>query len=476
MISSDYVHTRVADRTGVITLDRPKALNSLSLDMVRALTAALLAWRDDAAIDAVVIGSSSEKALCAGGDIRFFHEAGHASPTGGSALLEDFFTEEYALNHLIHFYDKPYVSLMDGVVMGGGMGIAQGGPDCGLRVVTDRTKMAMPEVNIGLFPDVGGSHFLSHAPGGLGMYLGLTGLTVGAADALYVGLADVFVPGDRMAALHALIDATPGAGLPAAIRAFAAPFAGQAGPGVLQAERDAVDRHFGAPSVAAIMASLEGDASPFAQKALQAMRQRSPLMMCVTHAMLTRAAGPGRGRLPAHGTRAGAPQFRARRSAGRRARTGDRQGQCAGVESADPGRRHAGDGGALLRTGVAGVGASAAPPRHMIRWSLESRLAAAPADVWQWVTSVQGLDAEMAPLLRMTFPDGVASLSDLDFAPGRRVCRYRLLGFGVLPLDRSDLTFLAFEPGAASWNSRRCCPCARGGTSASSTRRPAARC
>ncbi|ALK95505.1 3-hydroxyisobutyryl-CoA hydrolase [Massilia sp. WF1] len=287
---SEYVQTRVANGTGIITLDRPKALNSLSLDMVRALTAALLAWRDEAGVDAVIIKSTSEKALCAGGDIRFFHQAGHATPTGGSALLEDFFTEEYALNHLIHFYPKPYIALMDGVVMGGGMGIAQGGPDSGLRVVTERTKMAMPEVNIGLFPDVGGSHFLSHAPGALGMYLGLTGNTIGAADALYVGLADVFVPAAQLPALQDLIAATPGAQLPAAIRAFAAPFAAQAGDSQLQQQRALIDRHFAASSVQAVMESLAGDASPFAQKALAAMRQRSPLMMSVTREMLVRGA------------------------------------------------------------------------------------------------------------------------------------------------------------------------------------------
>jgi enoyl-CoA hydratase/carnithine racemase len=284
---SEHVLTRIANRTGIITLDRPKALNSLSLDMVRALTAILLDWQRDTAVDAVVITSSSEKALCAGGDIRFFHEVGNASPQGGSALLEDFFTEEYALNHLIHFYPKPYIALMDGVVMGGGMGIAQGGPDCGLRIVTERTKMAMPEVNIGLFPDVGGSHFLSHAPGQLGMFLGLTGLTIGAADALYVGLADVFVAVSDLAALQALIEATPGAHLPAAIRAFATAHAGES---ELQANRARIDAHFGADSVAAIMASLAEDDAPFAQKALNAMRQRSPLMMCVTRELLLRGA------------------------------------------------------------------------------------------------------------------------------------------------------------------------------------------
>jgi len=288
---SEFVHTHVVRGTGIITLDRPRALNSLSLDMVRAMTEALLAWRDDAAIGAVVLKSSGEKALCAGGDIRFFYDAGRATPMGGSALLEDFFTEEYALNHLIHFYPKPYISLMDGVVMGGGMGIAQGGPETGLRIVTDRTKMAMPEVNIGVFPDVGGSHFLSHAPGQLGTYLGLTGLTIGAADALYVGLADVFVPAAELPALHALIDASDGAALAGAVRAFAAPFADQPGISILREQRAAIDVHFGAASVSAVMASLADDGSPFAQAALAAMKLRSPLMMSVTREMLVRGAG-----------------------------------------------------------------------------------------------------------------------------------------------------------------------------------------
>ncbi|RJG25727.1 enoyl-CoA hydratase/isomerase family protein [Massilia cavernae] len=287
---SEFVQTRVAKRTGIIILDRPKALNSLSLDMVRALAEVLASWRNDAGIDAVVIQSSSEKALCAGGDIRFFHEVGNATPMGGSALLEDFFTEEYALNHLIHFYPKPYVALMEGVVMGGGMGIAQGGPDCGIRIVTEGTRMAMPEVNIGLFPDVGGSHFLSHAPGQLGNYLGLTGLTIGAADALYVGLADLFVPQAQMGALKELIASTPGAQLRAAIEAFAAPFKGQAGASTLEAKREGIDRHFGAGSVPAVMDSLVKDVDAFFQKALGAMRQRSPLMMCVTHELLARGA------------------------------------------------------------------------------------------------------------------------------------------------------------------------------------------
>jgi len=287
---SEYVHTSVSNRTGTIILDRPKALNSLSLAMVRALTATLLAWRGDDGIDAVVIRSSSEKAFCAGGDIRFFYDAGRSTPQGGSALLEDFFTEEYALNHLIHFYPKPYIALMEGVVMGGGMGVSQGGPDCRVRIVTDKTKMAMPEVNIGLFPDVGGSYFLGRAPGSTGYYLGLTGLTIGAADALYTGLADHYVPQAEMAALAALIAATEGSALRDAIAAFAAPFRASLGPSALEAERATIDRHFSGASVPAIRASLAADQGAFAQHALKAMDTRSPLMMCVTHELLQRGA------------------------------------------------------------------------------------------------------------------------------------------------------------------------------------------
>ncbi|MEO7886053.1 MAG: 3-hydroxyisobutyryl-CoA hydrolase, partial [Polaromonas sp.] len=160
---------------GLITLNRPKALNALSLSMIRELSNALLAWRDDASVQVVAIRGTNKAGrpgtpesrfggFCAGGDIRFFHQAVMA----GDASLEDFFTEEYALNHLIHNYPKPYIAFMDGVVMGGGMGISQGAR---VRIVTDHTKMAMPETNIGLFPDVGGGYFLSRCPGHVGEYL-----------------------------------------------------------------------------------------------------------------------------------------------------------------------------------------------------------------------------------------------------------------------------------------------------------------
>jgi enoyl-CoA hydratase/carnithine racemase len=149
---SDVI-AQIEGRIGCITLNRPKALNALSLDMVRSLTQALVALQDNSRVLAVAIRGTGKEgpfgAFCAGGDIRFFHQAAHA----GDTSLGDFFTEEYRLNHLIHTYSKPYIAFMDGIVMGGGMGISQG---ASVRVVTERTKMAMPETNIGLFPDVGG--------------------------------------------------------------------------------------------------------------------------------------------------------------------------------------------------------------------------------------------------------------------------------------------------------------------------------
>ena len=185
---SPDVLAEVRGHTGFITLNRPKALNALSLQMVRDLMACLLHWQDDPAVLQVAVRGSNKEgpfgAFCAGGDIRFLREAALA----GNPQLEDFFTEEYALNHLIHHYPKPYIAFMDGIVMGGGMGISQG---AALRIVTDRTRMAMPETIIGLFPDVGGGYFLSRCPGRVGEFLALTGDGVTPDDAVHWGLADV---------------------------------------------------------------------------------------------------------------------------------------------------------------------------------------------------------------------------------------------------------------------------------------------
>jgi enoyl-CoA hydratase/carnithine racemase len=181
---------------------------------------------------------------------------------------------------------------MDGVVMGGGMGIAQAGPAARIRIVTERTKMAMPEVGIGLFPDVGGGHFLSRAEGQLGTYLGVTGEMIGASDALYAGLADVFVPAAELPALQALVIASSAGSLREDITRFAAPFASQADPANsrLAGLRESIEQHFSGNSITELMASLSADTSEFAGKTLEIMRKRSPLMMCVTLSQLRRAA------------------------------------------------------------------------------------------------------------------------------------------------------------------------------------------
>lgn len=276
----------IVDGVGVLTLNRPAVLNALDLATVRALTHQLDAWADDPAIRAVLLRGSGERAFCAGGDVRSLYQLQRQ----GSPELGCFFDEEYALDCRIHRYPKPTIALMDGVVMGGGMGIAQAGPQARVRVVTERTKMAMPETGIGLFPDVGGGWFLSRAPGQLGAYLGVTGEVIGAADAIYADLADVFVPGAELAALQdSLINS---ADARAAIEAFASRFGPQTDPAQsrLAKDRSAIDRHFAFDTVAAIRDSLAADDSEFAQKTLAIMNKRSPLMMCVTLSQIRRAA------------------------------------------------------------------------------------------------------------------------------------------------------------------------------------------
>ena len=286
-ISPPLVMAEVRRHIGLLTLNRPQALNALSLSMIRELTRDLLAWRDDPALVAVVVRGATLQgksvAFCAGGDIRFFHQAALA----GDPQLDDFFTEEYTLDHLIHGYPKTVVALMDGLVMGGGMGIAQG---CSIRVVTERTQMAMPETNIGLFPDVGGGFFLSRCPGHTGEYLALTGHMLGAGDAIACGLADVFVPFDGLPALLESLCDQPmenGTQVGAAIAARTEP----APAGSLLAQRSVIDAYFGQSDVAAICTSLADDGGEWAASTLQALRQRSPLMLAVTLEQVRRARG-----------------------------------------------------------------------------------------------------------------------------------------------------------------------------------------
>lgn len=277
----------VAERRGslgLITLNRPQALNALSLSMIRDLTTLLLAWRDDVSVQAVLVRGATQEgkgvAFCAGGDIRFFHQAALA----GDPRLEDFFTEEYTLNHLIHGYPKPYIALMDGIVMGGGMGISQG---AALRIVTERTKMAMPETNIGLFPDVGGGWFLSRCPGRVGEFLALTGQVIAAGDAVACGLADGYLPSQ---ALDSLVEALSVDADAVSLLALARSRLQGVPPPVLQEHKTFIDHCFAAADVAGIVAALEAAiGNTWAQETAATLRKRSPLMLAVTLEQVRRA-------------------------------------------------------------------------------------------------------------------------------------------------------------------------------------------
>ncbi|HRO82140.1 MAG TPA: enoyl-CoA hydratase/isomerase family protein [Alicycliphilus denitrificans] len=282
------VVAEVRGRVGCITLNRPKALNALSLGMVRDLMATLLAWQHDDKVLAVAIRGNGREgpfgAFCAGGDIRFLHAAGSV----GDPQLEDFFTEEYALNHLIHNYGKPYIAFMDGIVMGGGMGISQGGS---LRIVTERTRMAMPETAIGLFPDVGGGYFLSRCPGRVGEWLALTGDTIGAADAIAFGLADGFLPADQQAAVWEGLGTQAFADGAAAQQWVASKFVA-AGACQISA-RAQIDQYFALDGVPAIVAALERADDDWARATAATLRKRSPLMLHVVLEQIRRARAMG---------------------------------------------------------------------------------------------------------------------------------------------------------------------------------------
>ena len=284
MSQNAEVLAHVQGRIGMITLNRPKALNALSLQMVRDLMAVLRAWQHDDAVQAVAIRGSNKDgvfgAFCAGGDIRFLHQAG----SQGNPQVEDFFTEEYALNHLIHRFGKPYIAFMDGIVMGGGMGISQGGT---LRIVTERTKMAMPETLIGLFPDVGGGYFLSRCPGRVGEWLALTGHLIGAGDAICFGLADGYLPADRQQAVwDGLAQGNFASGVEA--ESWVHSQLSQA-PQAQTTVLDQIEQFFALDSVSAIIQALEAADSEFAQHTAAALRARSPLMLHVVLEQVRRA-------------------------------------------------------------------------------------------------------------------------------------------------------------------------------------------
>ncbi len=279
------IATEVRGRVGFITLNRPRALNALSLPMIRALAAALLAWREDPQVEAVAVRGMGKEgpfgAFCAGGDIRFFYQA----VVRADSELEDFFTEEYALNHLIHHYPKPYLAFMDGIVMGGGMGISQG---ASLRIVTPRTRMAMPETNIGLFPDVGGGWFLARCPRHGGEWLALTSEVVGAGDALALQLADTCFDPDHLAEAWETLAALPQFDA-ASLQRWQQRYVTTAPAATLPL--DTIARCFDQPDVLRIVQALEKEAGEWAAATVKALRTHSPLMLQVTLELIRRGAG-----------------------------------------------------------------------------------------------------------------------------------------------------------------------------------------
>ncbi|MFF3290958.1 enoyl-CoA hydratase/isomerase family protein [Streptomyces sp. NPDC003023] len=273
--NDDAVLLRTEGRAGYITLNRPRAINALTHAMVRAVDAALDAWERDDDIAVVVVSGAGERGLCAGGDIRAIHDDARAGGRASAAFWRD----EYRLNARIARWPKPYVALMDGIVMGGGVGISAHGS---IRIVTERSAVAMPETGIGFVPDVGGTYLLSRAPGELGTHLALTGAAVGAGDALRLGLADAFVPYERLTGFAAsLATAEPAE----ALRRYGAP----APEAELAVHREWIDHCYAADSAEEIVDRLTACGEPAAKEAAETILSKSPTSVKVTLAAIRRA-------------------------------------------------------------------------------------------------------------------------------------------------------------------------------------------
>ena len=279
--------SETANHVAFITLNRPAALNALSFEMITELRRVLQRCASDDAVRAILLQGAGDKAFCAGGDIRALYQSFKDS----GKLHHEFFVAEYSLDYLLHTYPKPYVALIDGITMGGGMGLAQGST---LRIVGERTRIAMPEVGIGLFPDVGASYFLSRLPGCLGPYLALTGVQVRGGDAVYARLADVFLPPegiDALAADFAAMRWTNDSVLDVRTVIHARAAQGLPAPS-LSVLRPAIDCHFAHATVPEILKSLEGESrseyADWAQQTAKLMRSRSPTMLSVARSQLQR--------------------------------------------------------------------------------------------------------------------------------------------------------------------------------------------
>jgi enoyl-CoA hydratase/carnithine racemase len=283
-MSTAEILCEVRNHVAIVTLNRPGALNSLSMGMVVGLRGVMRDCALDPNVRAVLLKGAGEKAFCAGGDIRALYDSFRSSATPH----RDFFIAEYPLDYVLHFYPKPYIALIDGITMGGGMGLAQGSR---MRIAGERTRIAMPEVAIGFFPDVGGSYFLSRIPGEIGLYLALTGAQIRAADALYTGLADWYM---SRAAVDRLEHELAGLAwsdrsedwhgdVSRVIRSLAADAPGAA---PLASVRPAIDEHFAAPSVTALLQSLDAEQRPeyqeWARQTSATIKTRSPTMLAVS--------------------------------------------------------------------------------------------------------------------------------------------------------------------------------------------------
>lgn len=270
MIDQPEVLTRIDGAVGRITLNRPKAIHALNRAMCDAMIDALLAWRDDPAVASVLIDHAGERGFCAGGDIRMIAESG----AGDASEAKAFFAAEYRLNHLMFEYPKPITAVVDGIVMGGGVGISE---PADIRIATERTTYAMPETGIGLFPDVGGGWFLPRMPGQTGVWLALTGARLKAADTVSLGIHTHFVASDAMTALKKELLAEP-----ADPNAVADRVSGDPGPSSLAPHREAIDRLFAHDTVEAIFAALEADGSDWALAQLAILRTKSPQSLKVS--------------------------------------------------------------------------------------------------------------------------------------------------------------------------------------------------
>jgi len=269
----------------VVTLDRPRALNALTLPMCRALDEGLRRWQADPAIGAVLIKGEGDRAFCAGGDIRWLHGV---LTSEGVEVACRFYAVEYPMNARLHHFGKPWIALLDGIVMGGGVGISVHGSH---RIVTERTVFAMPETGIGLFPDVGATYMLPRRPGALGLYLGLTGARLGAADCLHAGIGTAHVAADRLEALEtALAETSLRADPFAAVDAVLEAFGSDPGPAPLADVRQRIDACFQQESLAGVLAALREEASGWGAGPLEELASKSPTSLAVTFRQLREGA------------------------------------------------------------------------------------------------------------------------------------------------------------------------------------------